>query len=376
MEYGLLTFKEPDNDLNRKIIHIDMDAFYASVEERDNPSLKGKPLVIANDPRKTGGRGVVTTANYVARTYGIHSAMSSQKAFELCPHAIFIPPRMDYYRTVSADIRKVFLKYTDTIEPLSLDEAYLDVTKNKVNIPSATIIARKIQSEIWKEVHLTCSAGVSYNKFLAKIASDFKKPAGLTVITPEEAQDFLFELPIGKFYGVGQKTAEKLVQLDIIKGKDLYEIPANQLIDNFGKMGYFLFRKVRGIDNNPVTSERERKSLGREQTYSPFLTQEERVEEEIRKLSYTVSQSLEKNKVHGQVVVLKIRYADFYTLTRQKSFVDYVGNKEDIFSKAISLWEEHGEIDREVRLLGITLTQLAPRYYTNIQLPLWDTTKL
>ncbi|UJF14906.1 DNA polymerase IV [Jeotgalibaca sp. MA1X17-3] len=376
MEYGLLTFKELDNDLNRKIIHIDMDAFYASVEERDNPSLKGKPLVIANDPRRTGGRGVVTTANYVARTYGIHSAMSSQKAFELCPHALFIPPRMDYYRSVSSDIRNVFLKYTDTIEPLSLDEAYLDVTQNKVNIPSASIIARKIQSEVWKEVGLTCSAGVSYNKFLAKMASDFKKPAGLTVITPKDAQNFLFELPIEKFYGVGEKTAEKLVQLNIKNGKDLFGLSANQLIDDFGKMGYVLFRKVRGIDNNPVTSNRERKSLGRELTYSPFLTQEEQVEEEIRKLSYTVSQSLEKHKVHGQVVVLKIRYADFYTVTRQKSFVDYVGSKEEIFSKAIALWEEHGEIDKEIRLLGITLTQLAPRSYTNIQLPLWKTTKL
>lgn len=376
MEYGLLTFKEPDNNVSRKIIHVDMDAFYASVEERDNPSLKGKPLVISNDPRKTGGRGVVTTANYVARTYGIHSAMSAQKAYELCPQAIFIPPRMDYYRVVSAEIRSVFSRYTDLIEPLSLDEAYLDVTKNKMNIPSATIIARKIQQEVWKEVHLTCSAGVSYNKFLAKIASDFKKPAGLTVITPEEAQEFLFDLPINKFYGVGKKTANKLELLHIKTGRDLYNLNVKQLIDSFGKMGYVLFRKVRGIDNNPVTSERERKSLGREQTYNPFLSQEERVEEELRKLSYTVSQSLEKHKMHGQVIVLKIRYADFSTLTRQKGFVEFTENKDDIFMKAISLWEEHGEVERQVRLLGITVTQLAPKSYTNVQLPLWDTNRL
>lgn len=373
MEYGLLTFREPDNDLTRKIIHVDMDAFYASVEERDRPELNGKPVVIAHHPRKTGGRGVVTTANYEARKFGIHSAMSSQEAFERCPHAIFISPRMDYYKQVSAQIRSVFHRYTDLIEPLSLDEAYLDVTQNKQNLPSATIIARRIQQEVWKEVHLTCSAGVSYNKFLAKIASDYQKPAGLTVITPPEAQNFLMELPIKKFYGVGTKTAERLKQLGIETGQDLFELSAKFLIDEFGKMGYVLYRKVRGIDNQPVSNERERKSIGKEHTFNPFLVREEQVEEALTVLADEVSKSLARHKMHGRVVVLKIRYDDFETMTRQKSFVEFTSSKEDILLKSLSLWEEHGAMNKEVRLLGITLTQLAPQFFTNMQLPLWDT---
>lgn len=373
MEYGLLTFKEPENDLSRKIIHIDMDAFYASVEERDNPQLKGKPLVIAHHPKDTGGRGVVTTANYEARKFGIHSAMSAQVAYRLCPEAIFIPPRMDYYKEVSQQIREIYQRYTDIIEPLSLDEAYLDITENKKGIPSATIIAQQIQREVWREVHLTCSAGVSYNKFLAKIASDFKKPAGITVITPEEAFAFLMTLPIGEFYGVGEKTAEKLEQLNIETGKDLYELESKFLIDEFGKMGYELYRKVRGIDNNPVKNNRERKSIGKEYTYRNVLVNEEQVEEKLRILAGGVADSLARHKLHGRVVVLKIRYANFETLTRQKSFVTFTKGKNDIFQKAMDLWDEHGDIEKEIRLLGITVTQLAPQYYTNIQLPLWDT---
>ncbi len=373
MEYGLLTFKEPENDLSRKIIHIDMDAFYASVEERDNPQLKGKPLVIAHHPKDTGGRGVVTTANYEARKFGIHSAMSAQVAYRLCPEAIFIPPRMDYYKEVSQQIREIYQRYTDVIEPLSLDEAYLDITENKKGIPSATIIAQQIQREVWREVHLTCSAGVSYNKFLAKIASDFKKPAGITVITPEEAFTFLMTLPIGDFYGVGEKTAEKLEQLNIETGKDLYELESKFLIDEFGKMGYELYRKVRGIDNNPVKNNRERKSIGKEYTYRNVLVNEEQVEEKLRILAGGVADSLARHKLHGRVVVLKIRYANFETLTRQKSFVTFTKGKNDIFQKAMDLWDEHGDIEKEIRLLGITVTQLAPQYYTNIQLPLWDT---
>lgn len=376
MDYGILTFKEPTNQTDRKIIHVDMDAFYASVEIRDNPSLKNKPVVIAHDPRTRGGRGVVTTANYEARKYGIHSAMSAQLALEKCPHAIFISPRMNYYAEVSQKIRSIYERYTDIIEPLALDEAYLDVTHNKLNMRSATIIARNIQRDVWKEIGLTCSAGVSYNKFLAKIASDFKKPAGLTVITPEEAQAFLWELPIGKFYGVGQKTAERLEQLEIKTGKDLYDLPAKFLIDEFGKMGYSLYRRVRGIDNNPVAVNRERKSVGKENTYGPFLVSDEQVIGALRELAGRVSNSLEKQKVHGRVVTVKIRYADFETITRQKNFSTYTEGEQDIFWKAYDLWQEHGEIEKEIRLLGITVSHLAPQYYSNIQLPLWDDYKL
>lgn len=375
MEYGMLTFKEPFNNVNRKIIHIDMDAFYASVEERDNPSLKGKPLIIAHDPRKTGGRGVVTTANYAARKFGVHSAMSSQLAYEKCPKAMFIAPRMSYYAEVSQEIRKIYKQYTDVIEPLSLDEAYLDVTLNKKEIKSATLIARSIQHQIWKELRLTCSAGVSYNKFIAKIASDYKKPSGITVIPPQDAQKFLLNLPINKFYGVGKKTAEKLEKMDIETGSDLYQLSAKDLTDSLGKMGYTLYQRVRGIDNRPVAVDRERKSIGKESTFGPFLVSEEQVEKALQQIAEGVAKSLEKHKLHGRVVTIKIRYGDFETLTRQKSFFTFTEGAEDIFWKARDLWQEHGEIEKEIRLLGITVSQLAPHFYTNVQLPLWETPK-
>ncbi len=371
----MLTFKEPFNNVNRKIIHIDMDAFYASVEERDNPSLKGKPLIIAHDPRKTGGRGVVTTANYAARKFGVHSAMSSQLAYEKCPKATFIAPRMSYYAEVSQEIRKIYKQYTDVIEPLSLDEAYLDVTLNKKEIKSATLIARSIQRQIWKELRLTCSAGVSYNKFIAKIASDYKKPSGITVIPPQDAQKFLLNLPINKFYGVGKKTAEKLEKMAIETGSDLYQLSAKDLTDSLGKMGYTLYQRVRGIDNRPVAVDRERKSIGKESTFGPFLVSEEQVEKALQQIAEGVAKSLEKHKLHGRVVTIKIRYGDFETLTRQKSFFTFTEGAEDIFWKARDLWQEHGEIEKEIRLLGITVSQLAPHFYTNVQLPLWETPK-
>lgn len=372
MDYGMLTFKEPFNDTHRKIIHVDMDAFYASVEIRDNPLLKGKPVVIAHDPRTRGGRGVVTTANYEARKYGIHSAMSAQLALEKCPKAIFIAPQMTYYAEISQQIRSIYERYTSTIEPLSLDEAYLDVTQNKKNMKSATIIAQQIQQDVWKEVGLTCSAGVSYNKFLAKIASDYKKPSGITTITPEAAQAFLWNLPISKFYGVGKKTEERLEILNIKTGRDLYELSAKFLIDEFGKMGYSLYRRVRGIDNNPVSVNRQRKSVGKENTYAPFLVSEEQVLSSLRELASSVNNSLKKNKLHGRIVTLKIRYADFETITRQKSYPSYIEGEQDIFWKARSIWQEHGHIEREIRLLGITISNLAPQYYTNVELPLWN----
>ena len=376
MQIGILTFKEPENDTSRKIIHVDMDAFYASIEERDHPEHSGKPIVIANHPRETGRKGVVTTANYAARKFGIHSAMSAQKAYELCPAAIFIPPRMSHYKAVSHQIRGIFSRYTDLIEPLSLDEAYLDVTKNKQNLPSATLIAKRIQREVWQETGLTCSAGVSYNKFIAKIASDFQKPAGMTVITPTDAARFLRELPIEKFYGVGKKTVEKMKLLGIHSGKDLHLFEQNELISQFGKHGYSLYQRVRGIDNRAVEPERERKSIGKEHTFSLFLTDEEQVRGELKQIALAVQRALHTNKLHGRSIVLKIRYADFDTITRRKTRVDHFSQAKDIFRHAWELWLEHGAIERQVRLLGITVTQLDPIHYENIQLPLWDTTQL
>ena len=376
MQIGILTFKEPENDKSRKIIHVDMDAFYASIEERDHPEHRGKPIVIANHPRETGRKGVVTTANYIARKFGIHSAMSAQKAFELCPEAIFISPRMNHYKMISRQIRGIFARYTDLIEPLSLDEAYLDVTQNKQNLSSATVIARRIQREVWQETGLTCSAGVSYNKFIAKIASDYQKPAGLTVITPDETARFLWELPIEKFYGVGKKTVEKMKLLVIHAGEDLYLFDQSELISQFGKHGYVLYQRVRGIDNRAVEPERERKSIGKEHTFIQFLSDEDQVRVELKQIAQAVHVALHNSKLHGRTMVLKIRYADFDTLTRRKTRVDHFSQAEDIFQHAWELWLDHGTIERHVRLLGITITQLDPIHYENIQLPLWNTKHL
>ena len=353
-----------------------MDAFYASIEERDHPEHRGKPIVIANHPRETGRKGVVTTANYIARKFGIHSAMSAQKAFELCPEAIFISPRMNHYKMISRQIRGIFARYTDLIEPLSLDEAYLDVTQNKQNLSSATVIARRIQREVWQETGLTCSAGVSYNKFIAKIASDYQKPAGLTVITPDEAARFLWELPIEKFYGVGKKTVEKMKLLGIHAGEDLYLFDQSELISQFGKHGYVLYQRVRGIDNRAVEPERERKSIGKEHTFIQFLSDEDQVRVELKQIAQAVHVALHNIKLHGRTMVLKIRYADFDTLTRRKTRVDHFSQAEDIFQHAWELWLDHGTIERHVRLLGITITQLDPIHYENIQLPLWNTKHL
>lgn len=349
-----------------------MDAFYASVEERENPSLKGKPLVIARHPKDNGGRGVVTTANYEARKFGIHSAMSAQKAYELCPEAIFVPGRHELYSEVSASIHEIFKRFTDIIEPLSLDEAYLDVTENKKNIKSATKIAALIQQAIYEELHLTCSAGVSYNKFIAKLASDYQKPSGITVIPPEKAYEFLNNLEISKFYGVGKKTAEKMYQLNIFNGADLYQKDELELIHYFGKMGYSLYRKVRGIDDSPVRVSRERKSIGREHTYGKPLTTEEEVLAELRFLAGKVQASLERNQKHGKIIVVKLRNSDYETITRRVSLPTYTKSSEEIFFHAQSLWEDAGSLEKGIRLLGITVTGLDPQAFENIVLPLWS----
>lgn len=363
------------NDTSRKIIHIDMDAFFASVEERDNPELAAHPLVIARHPSDTGGRGVVTTANYRARQFGIHSAMSAQKAFELCPEAVFIPGNHEKYREISQQVRGVFRRYTDIIEPVSIDEAYLDVTNNKKNIQSAVKIARLIQQEVWEEVHLTCSAGVSYNKFLAKLASDYRKPRGLTLVAPDEATAFLQALPIDKFHGIGKKTLPRMHEMGIFTGADLSQKSEMELIRNFGKMGYSLYRKVRGIHDAPVNVTRDRKSVGKEHTYGNPLSTEDQVLGQLRKIAEEVAVSLKKVGKHGQTVVLKVRYADYTTITKRHTLNRYVADKATIFSEASLIWEEILGIEQGIRLLGITLTNLNPVTYENIILPLWEAEK-
>ena len=344
------------NDLSRKIIHIDMDAFFAAVEIRDNPKLKGRPVVIGSDPRKTGGRGVVSTCSYEARVFGIHSAMSSKEAYERCPQAVFFSGNYEKYTAVGQQIRAIFKRYTDNIEPMSIDEAYLDVTENKLGIKSAVKIARLIQQDIWQELHLTASAGVSYNKFLAKIASDYQKPQGLTVILPDEAEDFLKQMDIAKFHGVGKKTVEKLHQMGVFTGADLLKISEISLIDHFGRLGFDLYRKARGIDNSPVKSNRIRKSIGKEKTYSKILSLEEDIKKELTLLSERVALSLQKHEKSGKIVILKIRYADFSTMTKRKSLSQKIQDAETISQMAIQLYESLTNKDKDVRLLGVTVT--------------------
>lgn len=344
------------NDLSRKIIHIDMDAFFASVEIRDNPKLKGKPVIIGNDPRKTGGRGVVSTCSYEARSFGIHSAMSSKEAYERCPQAVFIPGNYEKYTAVSQQIRAIFKRYTDKIEPMSIDEAYLDVTENKLGIKSAVKIARLIQQDIWQELHLTASAGVSYNKFLAKIASDYQKPCGLTVIMPDDAVSFLQQMDIAKFHGVGKKTVEILHQMGVFTGADLLEISEITLIDRFGRFGFDLYRKARGIDNSPVKSNRIRKSIGKEKTYSKILNLDEDIKKELTVLSEKVALSLQKHEKTGKIVILKIRYADFSTLTKRKTLEQPTQDSEQVAQNIIQLYETLSDKNKGVRLLGVTVT--------------------
>ncbi|WP_347300434.1 DNA polymerase IV [Dolosigranulum savutiense] len=370
MDYGILKFDEPDRDTSRKIIHIDMDAFYASVERREDPSLEGKPVVIARHPKDTEGRGVVTTASYEARQFGIHSAMSAAKAYELCPTAVFIPPNFTLYREISAQIHNIFEQYTDLVQPLSLDEAYLDVTDNKYNLPSATIIARQLQQKIYDQTKLTCSAGVSYNKFIAKIASDYQKPSGLTVVPPELAECFLMKLPIEKFFGVGEKTLEKMHTLDIYTGEDLYQQSLDDLMQVFGKMGYSLYHKVRGIDNSPVIANRTRKSVGKESTYAHMMTHDDEVIQQLRRLSQQTFASLEKHHLHGKTVVLKYRYSNFSTHTKRKTLFNYIHSAQDLFNIASDIWYEEGEAERGIRLLGVTVTNLNKMSYENMALPL------
>lgn len=344
------------NDLSRKIIHIDMDAFFAAVETRDNPKLKGKPVIIGSDPRQTGGRGVVSTCSYEARAFGIHSAMSSKEAYERCPQAIFISGNYEKYKTVGLQIRAIFKRYTDLIEPMSIDEAYLDVTENKLGIKSAVKIARLIQQDIWQELRLTASAGISYNKFLAKMASDYQKPHGLTVILPDQAQDFLKQMDIAKFHGVGKKTVERLHEMSIYTGEDLLAVSEVTLIDRFGRLGFDLYRKARGIHNSPVKANRIRKSIGKEKTYGKILHVEEDIKKELTLLSEKVAHNLSQQGKAGKIIILKIRYADFSTLTRRKSFPQATQDASQISQTALQLYEELAEKEKGIRLLGVTVT--------------------
>ncbi|PZX44063.1 DNA polymerase-4 [Nonlabens dokdonensis] len=338
---------------DRKIIHVDMDAFYASVEQHDDPDLRGKPIAVGGG----SDRGVVAAASYEARKYGVRSAMPSVTAKRLCPDLIFVKSRFDRYREVSAQIREIFHDYTDLVEPLSLDEAYLDVTENKYDFPSATIIAYEIRRRIYETTGITASAGISVNKFIAKIASDYNKPNGQKTIVPEEIIEFLEELEIRKFHGIGKVTAEKMYQFGIFTGKDLKRKSLEFLVENFGKSGSHYYKIVRGIHKSPVKPDRIRKSLGAERTFSENISSEVFMKERLIQIAEEIEKRIAKSDVSGKTVTLKIKYRDFKTQTRSKTLPYFIRDKQTILNTAIELMEQES-FRESVRLLGITLSNL------------------
>lgn len=337
----------------RKIIHVDMDAFYASVEQRDFPELRGKALAVGGSP---DGRGVVAAASYEARQFGVRSAMSSRLALQRCPELIFVRPRFDVYREVSKDIHQIFSRYTDLIEPLSLDEAYLDVTEDKLLVGSAIEIAREIKAAIFDGLKLTASAGVSVNKFVAKIASDYEKPNGLTFIGPSRVLSFLETLPIEKFHGVGRVTAKKMNQMGIFRGLDLKRFSPTELLQHFGKSGEFFYQIVRGIDDRPVRPNRPRKSVGVEDTFETDLYELEELYAEIDRLCRKLLERLERVDKQGKTLTLKVKFSDFSQITRSMTVQDVPRNFNQIVALSRQLLAKVDWQDRKIRLLGVTVS--------------------
>lgn len=337
----------------RKIIHVDMDAFYASVEQMDFPDLRGKPVAVGGNEI----RGVVSAASYEARKFGVRSALSGALAKKYCPDLIFVKPRFDRYKEISQKIRKIFHDYTDLVEPLSLDEAYLDVTHNKKGNPSASLIAEEIRLRILNEVGLTASAGISVNKFIAKVASDVNKPNGQKTVSPDEVISFLEELPIRKFYGVGKVTAEKMYQLGIFTGLDLKNKPIEFLEKHFGKSGTYYFYVVRGIHNSEVKPNRITKSVAAEHTFDENLTSEIFMQERLETIAAELDRRLKKHKIAGKTVTLKIKYSDFTQQTRSKTLPYFISDKSLLFDTVKELLFQERMKD-SVRLLGISLSNL------------------
>ena len=344
----------PDQPGLRKIIHIDMDAFFASVEQRDEPSLKGKPVAVGG----AGGRGVVAAASYEARRFGVRSAMPSVTAQRLCPDLIFVRPRFDAYKEASRQIRRVFEHYTPIIEPLSLDEAYLDVTEDRLGIGSATRIATLIRQEIRAKTQLTASAGVSYNKFLAKLASDQNKPDGMCIIRPGEGARFVAGLPIRRFHGVGPKAEGKMQALGIATGADLAAKDIAFLRAHFGSMADYLFRAARGIDLRPVAAHRVRKSVGGERTFSEDIGSGTALRETLETIISIVWERIVAAGARGRTVTLKLKFTDFQIMTRAASLPDYVSGKDEFAKLARALLEAELPLRGPIRLMGLTLSAL------------------
>lgn len=340
-----------------------MDAFYASVEQRDFPELRGKPIAVGGN----GQRGVTTTASYEARKYGVRSAMPGYKAKQLCPDLIFVPPRFEVYQATSRQIRAIFEEYTDLIEPLSLDEAFLDVTENKKNILLATDLAKEIMRRIKKETQLTCSAGVSYCKFLAKIASDINKPYGIKVIQPHQAETFIEQLPIKKFFGVGKVTAAKMESMGIFNGGDLKKLSKIELSKRFGKSGRFYYNIVRGIDNRPVNNNRIRKSLGIERTFKEDLAYYEDILPILDDLIIKFHQRLTRAENFGRTITLKLKTHEFKTLTRSMSKEYFITEEREIHQIAHELLQENIDSFKKIRLIGLSASNLQTTQPTSLK---------
>ncbi len=338
----------------RKIIHIDMDAFFASIEQRDHPELRGKPVAVGGSAE----RGVVAAASYEARKFGVHSAMPSYLAKRKCPDLIFVPHRFEVYKSVSRQVMDIFHTYTDLVEPLSLDEAYLDVTENKMGYKSGMYTAQKIREEIHAATQLTASAGISFNKFLAKTASDLNKPNGQAVILPEDAQTFIDQLPIGKFFGIGKKTAEKLEALGIQTGSDLRQLEQAELIRRFGKMGNHFYKIVRAEDQRPVKPDRIRKSIGAERTYDQDVSTPQEMEAKLEIIAEKVGKALQRTGAAGRTVTLKIKFFDFEQTTRSRTLPRFIAAEKEVLQMAKELLYQPDFPEKPVRLLGISLSNL------------------
>lgn len=368
----------PKNDTSRKIIHIDMDAFYASVEMRDKPELKNKAVVIGHDPRKSNGHGVVSTANYVARSYGVHSAMPSIKAFRLVPaeKLVFLEPDYKKYYSVSAEVHKMMHEMTDRVQSIALDEAYLDVTQNKLGIKSAVQLAIDLQTRVRRELKLNCSFGVSYNRFLAKMGSEYSKPFGRTVILPSEAKEFLAAQKIGHFHGIGPKTEEKLAEMGITTGKGLQQTHVRDLIKEFNRMGYLMAEHANGIDLSRVIPDDEynRKSIGIERSYEPCVYDKQVALTNLRNYASELAEKLSYGNFFARTVVLKIRNTEFETITRRSKLQHATNQAIEFYEAAKELFEPLADsfLSDGIRLLGITATDFTEAEFENVDLNLFS----
>lgn len=349
--------------MSRKIIHIDMDAFFASVEQRDYPELRGKPVIVGGEADK---RGVVSTCSYEARKYGIHSAMPTATAKRLCPHGIFVPPRFDTYREISQQIRELMYHYTPLVEPLSLDEAYLDVSDSPHEHGSATRIAERLRQEIHATTQLTASAGVSYCKMLAKIASDLNKPNGIAIILPEQAADFIAQLPIEKFHGIGKATAEKMHALNIKTGADLRQTSPHTLIQHFGKIGAFYYEISNGRDNREVKPSRERKSIGSETTFAHDLENDQDILTALYTRHQEAYAELRKRQLHARTLTIKLKYHDFTQITRSHSVHPYLPDARSALPWIHKLYQQTPR-NKPVRLAGISYSHFTHQSHVNLR---------